>query len=135
MGTVTTIYLAGPINNSYDPERWRDDIEGATNTDTVEYINPLDLEVDLDDPEDVVMTDLKAIKTCDAMIIHHEPGIEHWGTPIEGFVAQETDVDIHVVTWIDDYDGGKDNLSPWLHYITDEFATTGRDAINKAIRQ
>lgn len=135
MDTITTIYLAGPINHASDPHRWRNDIEGATNANNVEYINPLDLEVDLDNPEDIVRTDLGELKRCDAMIIHHEPGVEQWGTPMEAFAASESDLDIHIITWIDDYDGDKDNLSPWLHYVTDQFATTGRDAINKAIRQ
>lgn len=135
MDPVTRIYLAGPINHASNPSRWRNDIEGATNTNSVEYINPLDLEVDLDDPEDIVQTDLKAIQECNAMIIHHEPGIEHWGTPMEAFVASESDLDIHIVTWLDSYDASVDELSPWLQYVTDDFVRTGREAINKAIRQ
>lgn len=134
MSVKTRVYLAGPINETDECVRWREDIISATNTDSVEYVNPLDLEVDLEDPEDIVKTDLRAIRECDAMILHYEPGVETWGTPMEAFAAKSS-FETTVIVWLDRYDGKVEELPKWLQFVADEFERTGRNSINKAIRQ
>jgi nucleoside 2-deoxyribosyltransferase len=107
---IKRVYLAGAIYGQADPGGWRDTVSHSLPA-PWKAVNPLDLEVDIEKPSEVVDTDLAAILGCKAVIAKvDEPS---WGTGMELFFAKR--LGLPVIGWT----VGKHNgASPWLIHHT-----------------
>lgn len=118
------VYLAGPIYGEDAPGAWRDytaEMIKISVGEDVEVINPLDLEVNLSDPGDVVHKDLEAISACDFLLAPCEK--PSWGTAMELRHAAEIGVRTIGIKkdWAD--------VSPWVAYHVDDKVATLDEAI------
>lgn len=124
---TATVYLCGAINNFEDAGRIHDQIRTAAREYAdldFDWIDPLDFEVNLDDPEDVVKTDLAAVERVDALFVYYVPGVESWGTPME--VKHAGEVGTPVVT----YQTDETDRSPWLDYWGGHITRDLQDALS-----
>lgn len=127
MTSEVSVYLAGPILHDPLADRWRESLIQSNNYGNMDLVNPLDVEeFDKEEvtPEDIVEADLEAIEGCDAVLVRWKNGIETAGTPMEMFFAREQGK--FTVTW---YQGDFEELSPWVRFFSDAFATSGREAL------
>ena len=100
------VYLAGPIFHASDPSFWRN--IAAKSLHKWQTINPLKIEVDVNNPVELVQLDLHILQICQAVLARiDEPS---WGTAMEIFHATH-EVGIPVIGWRPNSDGPD---SPWL---------------------
>lgn len=102
------VYLAGGIFKVEDPATWRKEVTKKLPS-CWQAVNPLDLEVNLFNPQDVVMTDLSAIWRCQAVIAKVDA--PSWGTAMEIFFAYQKK--IPVIGWNSNLLDAH-GASPWL---------------------
>lgn len=114
------IYLTGAVSDWDDPFAWHDELAESEQWEDVEFVNPYtlnDFELGDDEvyerPEEVVEPALEAVRESDGMLVHWDDDAFLVGTAIEMWVAYQHDVPI--VVW---YNGYRDNLSPWILYMT-----------------
>lgn len=127
MTSEVSVYMAGPILHDPQADRWRQSLTESNNYGNMDLVNPLDIEqFDKEEvtPEDIVMADLDAIEDCEAVLVRWKGGIETAGTPMEMFFARE--IGKLIVTW---HDGKVKDLSPWVRFFSDGFASSGREAL------
>ena len=114
------IYLTGAVSDWDDPFAWQDELAESDFAEEHTFVNPYTLnDFDLGDeeiydrPSEVVKPALEAVREADGMLVHWDDDAFLVGSVIEMWTAYENDVP--VVIW---YDGYRDNLSPWLLYMT-----------------
>lgn len=113
------IYLTGAVSDFDDPFAWHDELMESEEWEH-DFINPYSLnDFELGDdevyerPDEVVEPALDAVRESDGMLVHWDDDAFLVGTSVEMWAAYEADIPI--VIW---YDGYRDNLSPWLQYMS-----------------
>lgn len=77
-----TVYLAGAIERSDDPDSWRNELEEEFKH--VRFINPMDSGIDPhEEPYRLVWWCFRQVQFSDYVIVNYEKGVETWGTPME----------------------------------------------------
>lgn len=112
------IYLSGAVTDWDNPFEWHDEV--ADEWDEHEFVNPYklnDFELGDDDvykrPHEVVEPALAAVQESDGMLVNWDDDAFLVGTAIEMWTAHREGIPI--VIW---YDGYRENLSPWLLYMS-----------------
>lgn len=138
--TKHKIYLGGPMQHLHkqDVVAWREALEDKYKLyDNVELINPLDQNPSehkasmIDDHEEIyfhrneiVRSDLVALRKATGLLVNWVPDVETAGTPMEMVYAVQWSTPIALV-----YSGNEKMLSPWLHYHADEVFDILEDGI------
>lgn len=114
------IYLTGAVSDFDDPFKWHDELKDSEEWSDHEFVNPYTLnEFELGDekvyqyPEKVVEPALSEVAESDGVLVHWDDDAFLVGSVIELWTAYQNDIPI--VIW---YDGYRDNLSPWLLYMS-----------------
>jgi len=117
---MSKIYLTGAVSDFDDPFAWHDELAESDDYSEHTFVNPYtlnDFELGDDEvyerPHEVVEPALNAVQNSDGVLVHWDDDAFLVGTAIEMWTAYQNDVPI--VIW---YDGYRDNLSPWLLYMS-----------------
>jgi len=139
---ATRIYLAGPIQHKEETglKTWREVVEEkCKDSEELNPFNPLymrlpdgrfkteirdEKEVVHEYQEEIVESDLREIRNCEAMMVNWEKGVETAGTPMEMIYGKQHSVDVVIV-----FDGDVTHLSPWLNYHSDKVVDSFDEAI------
>lgn len=112
------IYVTGGVSDWDDPIGWHRDAEQLFPNQA--FINPWTLnnfgaddDGIYDRPHEIVGPAVDKVPDADGMLVKWEDDQNLVGSVIEMWVACQND--IPVVIW---YDGWRDNLSPWLLYMS-----------------
>jgi len=114
------IYLTGAVSDFDDPFQWHDELQDSEEWGDHQFVNPYTLNnFELGDkkvyqyPDEIVEPALDEVADSDGLLVHWDDDAFLVGTSIEMWTAYQKDVPI--VIW---YDGYRDNLSPWLLYMS-----------------
>ena len=116
------IYLSGAIEQANNPSRWREDIQEAVSYGNVEYLDPIDKDVE---------ESLSMLRDSDAVLVHYNHDTPSYRVPMEVLIASRTDRPVMV--WTDRYNGLVENTDPFLQYFADEFQQNGRESVNRLL--
>lgn len=119
------VYLAGPISNDPDPLSWRQECRRLFPAEYWKVCNPLDIEVNIDDPIALTEADLRIISTCQVVLAKVDN--PSWGTAMELFYASQ--LHIPAVGWLSDMSAER---SPWLIRHICQFESTLEFAVRTA---
>lgn len=117
------VYMAGAIthcdNYGYN---WRDFVTATYSA--VEWVNPLDKELDILMDYQVKEDDLRMLDSCDGMLMFVETDIHQWGTPQEQYHAHLTGVPVVII-----YTGDRSDLSAFCTADGDYIATSIEEGV------
>lgn len=123
------IYLAGAItNHPGDVREFRRKVANTNPYPEIDVIEPMDYEVEYDDVEKIIETDINLVSNSDGVLMYWSPEVTTYGSIVEIYHASWIE-DKPVVIWL--YDDKTTAPPPWLRGLVDEFSRSAVGAFEK----